>query len=278
MEKESKLWHEIISLHQNIPIRIFRSLDEKQSFIIPHFHEEIEIIYISNGVLEITDNTSQLKIKSGQFYILNSNIIHSTFFKGKRLEGIVLQISYPFLREVIPKIDYYQFHESLGSTDRKSIFTGHIKSLLATVESQEPYMYLRAYSLLFQIIEMLLTDYSCELTPKEKNINKKYFDRIQIITNYLKQNFHKNISLQELSDLVHLNPTYLSRFLKKNLGLSFYEYLTTIRLEYAQYQLHHTSLPIMQIIEESGFSSYSQFNKEFKSVYHKTPREFRKKL
>lgn len=275
-EQNDTLWHEIIKLEQDIPIRIFRSYDTEHSLIIPHFHDAIEIIYLSHGTLLVMDNTQHTILTEGNFHIFNSNSVHSTNFKGDVLEGIVLQISYSFVKRIFPAVDTLNFSESFSSSQEKIFFIKYLQQLLLIMESTEKLKYLDAYSLLFLILKMLISDYSRELSVKELNVNKKYFQRIQLISNYIDNNFHKQITLNEISNLVHLNPSYLSRFIKKNYGLTFYDYLTNIRLNYVYNQLTQTTLPIMQIIEESGFSSYPQFHKEFIKRYKKQPRALRK--
>ena len=64
-------------------------------------------------------------------------------------------------------------------------------------------------------------------------------------------------------------------FFKKNLGVSCIDYLISYRLRKATELLQHSSLSILEIASEVGFSNLSNFNRQFKKAYHMTPRQYR---
>lgn len=279
-EKKDNLWHEAVQFNEKVPVRIFKSIDYDYASVAPHFHEDLEIIYLSLGSLQVMEGTEYFTLQPNQIHIFNSNIVHGTLFEGKKLEGIVLQISYSFLRKICPDIDYYTFSEKKLSENHfhyTSLIEG-MNQLLIKLETQDEFTYLSAFSLLFQIIENLMRNSIQKITSKEVKINQKYFERNYTISNFIKEKFKEQISLIDLANELNLNSSYLSRFIKKNFGMTFYEYLSNVRLTFAYGQLTHSDTPIMQIVEESGFRSYVQFSKDFKKKYGVTPREIRKKL
>lgn len=271
--------HEIVPLNQHIPIRIFYGHDKERSYIVPHFHEDIEIIALKTGTLKLTDKTQNYFLKAGDIHIFNSNTIHSILSEDMSMEAVVLQISYKFVREFSPEIDLYQFSAQLFHEDHGSvhILREELFKLIACTESQSEFSNLKAYSILFHILELLLENFSYRITTKQARANSKYYQRIYKLTDYMKKHFSEQIFLTDLADMVHLNPSYLSRFFKQHFGITFYEYLTNIRLEYAYTQITQTDLPVMTIMDESGFQTYHQFNKEFKKRYNATPRQLRSK-
>ena len=92
---------------------------------------------------------------------------------------------------------------------------------------------------------------------------------------YIAAHFAEDLTLAEVANEVHMNPTYLSTLFKQVTGMSFKEYLNHIRIEEAQRLLSNTSYPIMQIALSCGFSDQSYFSKVFKKQTGLTPKQYR---
>ena len=94
---------------------------------------------------------------------------------------------------------------------------------------------------------------------------------------YLKKNFRKRITLEQLEQLFYLSGPYLSQVYKKEKGISIFHRLRQIRLEEAQRLLEKTSLSIQQIAQMCGYTNLSYFHRSFKMLYKMSPAEFRRK-
>jgi beta-xylosidase/AraC-like DNA-binding protein len=99
--------------------------------------------------------------------------------------------------------------------------------------------------------------------------------RIQSIRQYILQNYRSPITLQSLSTFFYLTPQYLSRFIKIHFHITFYKYLTNIRLESATVDLSRTDETLTDMAYNNGFPNLSAFNKAFKDKYGVTPTEYR---
>jgi AraC-like DNA-binding protein len=99
-------------------------------------------------------------------------------------------------------------------------------------------------------------------------------NRIDTLIEFINGNFKKQLSLQDFSDVVHLNPFHLLRIFKKSTGLSPYDYLITTRLEYAKTLLKRGWL-IQDTALEAGFYDTSHFCRLFKRSAGITPKEYR---
>jgi len=82
-------------------------------------------------------------------------------------------------------------------------------------------------------------------------------------------------SLYDLSKSTGYDYSYLSRYFKKTVGISFNTYVTQFRLSNACYLLENTDEPIVQCAFESGFSSLRIFNRSFQKELHTTPTQYR---
>jgi AraC-like DNA-binding protein len=101
--------------------------------------------------------------------------------------------------------------------------------------------------------------------------NKKMTD----VYNYIRENFHKEISLLKISRIAHMSPFAFSRFFTKSCGTGFIEYLNRIRMNKACHLLRETEYQVHVIASQCGFSSISNFNKQFRKSEGLAPREYR---
>jgi Bacterial regulatory helix-turn-helix proteins, AraC family./Glycosyl hydrolases family 39. len=113
---------------------------------------------------------------------------------------------------------------------------------------------------------------------KDEIIKNKYDERIGKIKEYINSNYKKSITLNDFADKELLTIPYLSKFIKKHLGMTFTDYLNSVRLNYAVEELINTDKPITRIALENGFSTTFLFNKCFKEAYKITPNEYRKQF
>lgn len=98
------------------------------------------------------------------------------------------------------------------------------------------------------------------------------------ITAYLQSEYkNPNLSLDTIAEVFSINKAYASSILKKHLGMSYKDYLSSIRIEAAKKLLSTTNMPISEITESTGFTNKQTFSRVFKSNTGMTALEYRKK-
>jgi two-component system response regulator YesN len=95
---------------------------------------------------------------------------------------------------------------------------------------------------------------------------------------YIWKNYNQDISLKQLAHAVGINSYYLSHLFRKEMGTSFLEYLTSVRLSVAKSLLKQNGLSMMDICLEVGYQDPSHFAKTFKRKEGVHPTEYRKRL
>lgn len=83
-----------------------------------------------------------------------------------------------------------------------------------------------------------------------------------------------DISLQDLSEYIGLNPTYFSLLFKEQMGISYIKYLTGVRMERAK-ALLRTGLRVNEVSEKVGYLNYRHFTELFKKAVGTTPGQYR---
>jgi AraC-like DNA-binding protein len=88
------------------------------------------------------------------------------------------------------------------------------------------------------------------------------------------ENFHQNISLNTVSDIIGMTPTSFCRYFKKHTKKSFHMVLNEIRVGHACKLLIENKMNISGISYESGFNNISNFNEQFKKIKGITPSQY----
>ena len=272
--------YEFIAPNEMMDIHLEFSIDPGQSVINKHYHDWIEIIYLIHGDLEVQINNRTTRKKKNEFIVINPMTIHST----RCLNGntaILLQIPLAFLEKFVPDIWEYNFSVDLDSEDpRVQTKLGNIRSTLQdlwiTYQFQVEGYIFRCYSLIFELIYILIHSFSQKVDRKELKKNQKNLERIQSIIDYVKENYRSPISIPEIAGEVGLNEIYFSRFFKANMGVTFLEYLNMVRLEKIYLDLLNTNMSIKDIQEKHGFYNEKVFRRMFRQVYGCSPHEARR--
>ncbi len=86
---------------------------------------------------------------------------------------------------------------------------------------------------------------------------------------YIKEHYCENITLKETADAVHMNADYLGKLFKKETGISFNAYVTSMKMEYADYLIRNTNLKKYEIAEKLGFTNFSYFSRIYSAYKSK---------
>ncbi|WBW97773.1 AraC family transcriptional regulator [Oceanirhabdus sp. W0125-5] len=100
---------------------------------------------------------------------------------------------------------------------------------------------------------------------------------IQKSIKYIHEHLTKEVPLEQVAQNVNLSPKYLSFLFKKEMGITFQNYLLKIRIQESKRLLDYTDYSILDIALEIGFKSQSYFTNAFKKYEGCTPNQYRKK-
>lgn len=113
----------------------------------------------------------------------------------------------------------------------------------------------------------------------EKEVPRSYTEFIERVDNWIKTDGYvqQGLTIKELSEILYTNRTYLSAYIKTMYKMTFREWITSLRLEYAKNILkEHPEINIQKLAESSGFLSQSNFIKLFSEKEGCTPAKWKK--
>ncbi len=144
------------------------------------------------------------------------------------------------------------------------------------------------FGLNFQYLNQLQRFQSLdELTPWLSRIMERFTDYVFNMTNvkhkdviyksidYIRNNYMKKITLDEVAANVYLSPSYFSKIFKEEMDTNFNTYLNHVRIEISKKLLGDPSISMVDVSNIVGFEDQSYFSKVFKKMTGQTPKKFR---
>ena len=262
---------------------------EKTEFDFPlHFHEEFELNFILNGKgVKRTIGDHSEEIGCIELVLIGSNLPHfwqTNNFEPKdqndKITEVTIQFHKDLLEEKFLQRNQLFFINNLFQKASKGILfseetANNLKEKIINLPNKTGFHSVLDF---FSILHELSTAPSMRLlssaTFVENPINY-HSRRLEKTFDYIRKNFHKEITLDEISKLNGMTLVSFSRFIKKRTGKTFIDSLNDIRLGYATRLLIDSTESISEIDYKCGYNNISYFNRLFKSKKKLTPKEFR---
>lgn len=272
--------YETVVTDEKIPLRIIAHEEVNGNrHVNKHWHQSLELIYCTKGVITCFINSKRYDVKEEELLLVNTNEIHSLYSSATD-KGIILQLPLVYF------LSYYQEHRNLffdvmqsGKEEALLKIKACMVEMMRLKKERKTGYDLRIHSLLYEMEYILITHFSC--VKEKRDIvfkTQKYLNRLSEITNYLQQHYQEDIRLEDVADYFSLAPQYLSRFFKKYANISFSDYVSSIRLDYAYKDLMNTDNSILKIAMDNGFANPRSFSDAFRNVYGETPSKFKKHM
>lgn len=242
-----------------------------------HFHQNLEIVYVLEGSVEVQIEPETYNLKKGDFLLINANKRHSWRATEEKILLASFQINFTMLAE------YMGTNQLLfwcNTTADKNESYEQLKRVLDQMlnrfydKEKEGAIYLN--SIYYEAIYLLVAYFMIKADDVRMKENfTPDNSRIFEIQNYVQANYQKQLSLNDLAQKLYLSNAYLSKYIKKHFGLSFLEYVNNIRLFHAVDELLYSEKKITRIALDNGFPTTAAFNKAFKEIYNMTPSAYR---
>lgn len=113
---------------------------------------------------------------------------------------------------------------------------------------------------------------------RRKSRSMSYTAAVRLSVQYMRENYGRKITLDEVAAYVHLSRAYLSMLFKKEVGQNFSTYLQEIRLEAARELMGGRDISVQEIADRTGFFDASHLSRTFKARYGCSPTEYRKEI
>lgn len=269
-EKEKKMANTIYKFETDMlkGKSIYVSQKRDSIWARKHWHNYYELVYFKRYLGSCTMNGEKYPIYDGCLFLLTPKDFHEITTQEAEDQCALIvafdeHIADPIVLDALTKGPFvsYDISQSLGSKldelyDTFGLDRGY----------QKQYVKHLFNCILIEVIEKAsaVADHSSEISPIVR-------DSISLMLS----DPTAELSLAYFAKKFNVTGAYFSRLFHKHAGVSFKQYLTSLRLEYAKQLLEEASLPIIGIGYDCGFNTPSQFYRAFKKKYCMTPSEYR---
>lgn len=271
-------------------------LVDQDCLILPHRHaDEYELYYCRSGAVRFHAGPCTETLRSGDFILIAPTTMHSTVYEpdeAARFVSLHFSLS-PSKRSTAwrqPEVpSEMRFFEQLLQTltpDTPLLCRDkeHCDALFTEIEAELLQKRSGWQLMLRSLYLSLLVRLSRNLFQKADNTEAAAEDETRLhtslnipilLTKYMRANYKKDVSLQELAELCHLAPRQVERVFEKYFNETYKQTLTAYRIEHCKYWLRHSSDSLEAIAARIGFSSANALIRAFKQREGITPSQYR---
>ena len=245
-----------------------------------HYHPELELTFIAKGRGTRFVGNSILPFAENDLVLLGANLPHNytSFNQGEEhsQEAIVIQ----FPADIFSAYKECELlHVLYKEAERGIHFINPDKKTLQLLHDFETMFKAEQLSVLLQLLHRLHIDgnrkYLSSVSFHHQIANANTQNKVKSITCYILENLDKKLTVKKMAERANMVEQSFCRWFKKAVGHSFVTFLNLSRIEQACMYLSTTDKYIQAIAFDCGFESVSHFNRTFKKLKGKSPREFR---
>lgn len=251
-----------------------------------HWHPEIELTLLVSGEMIYKINNDTFHITQEQALFGNSSTLHAGYmYQEKDCEYISITFdpklvygyenSLVYTKYIKPLIQNYTLPSIYFDLSQKwhAAAIDIIKDIINIGTEKEPAYELDIMMKLEQLWKLLVIN-NAE-TSENTIIRKGSYERLRDIISYVEQNYSSNITLDDISNTIHLCKSECSRMFKKHMNVSLFDFIAQYRIEKSLYYLTHTNLPVSEIATLVGFNDPNYFTKVFHKQKGCSPLKYR---
>lgn len=237
-----------------------------ENFDFPaHMHHCFELLCVTSGVMEAEVDGVTYTLSAGESLLIFPNQIHSMRTpEGSQSRHILClfatRLVSAFTEKITSRIpadnrfplDQFYVHQLLGFQDNpdKIILKGFLYSVCGVFDQSADY----------------------------REAGDRPAMLLYTVFRFVEENYTASCSLYDLSRHTGYDYAYLSRYFKKNVGISYNDYVNQYRISEACYLLQNREMTILDIASECGFNTVRSFNRHFREQLDTTPAEYRKQV
>ncbi|MGS2762277.1 AraC family transcriptional regulator [Sinomicrobium sp. M5D2P9] len=251
-----------------------------------HYHPEIELVYVNGGAGKRQIGSHISYYTEGDLILIGSNLPHCGFtdkLTGNKSETVI-QMKPNFLgNDFLERPEMKNIQTLFDRAKGGIAFYGDTKKEIGKkIEGMSMQSQFNRLLTILSVLHDLQDSKEYKILNAAESFSMETEvqdnERINRVFNFVKDNYQRQISLDEVAELVSMTVPSFCRYFKKINNKTFTKFVNEYRLVHASKLLAEKPMSITEICLESGFNNFSHFNKSFKEFTGKSPSEYRHEL
>ncbi len=226
-----------------------------------HIHQSFEIMAVRQGSMEITVDSKVQLLQEGDMALIFPNQIHS--IASRECSHMVCIFSTELVKAFTTRV--------FGKVPLENRFRPGPYLMEALDKLTEDATIIEKKGILYS----LCAEFDKTAEYQERNDEETLLYKIFM---FIELNYNRDCSLSCLAKETGYSYSYLSRYFKRIVNISFNDYVNQYRINNACYLLGNSGYSVVQCALESGYDSLRSFNRNFQKLMSVTPVEYRKSL
>lgn len=255
----------------NLPVIVFGiGYEDNQPHVVRKEGYPMPQIFIcksGKGTLKV--NEVDYVIEKGTFFYLSPNTPHEYYGTTNKWEVEWIIFSGNQINKILSELNFNSTKVAiLSNLDKIEVYYNKI---FISLKSDDYLGKVISSSILYEILVEFFT-----LLQKVNEIET--IERNNIVNNikhYIDNHYNETLTLEDLSELVHVTPQYLCKMFKRQLNLRPFQYIAMKRIQQAKILLNDSNMSINEIAYYVGYNDCSYFCAIFKKSEMISPSEFR---
>lgn len=262
--------------------------DLSNTLITGESHDFPEIYYVEQGNSEAIVDGISLLLNAGSLMIYGPNVFHGTA-KRHIPGGIVDIISFEVNSNILDPLYNRPIKLNVRQRERFETLIAKGRSLLEITDPQNdtrgnafaPNTDLREIQQLKNLLELFLLEISQSIEKEEIHISTPnqeqiYRQQMECLTNFLKENLDRNLTLKEMESALWISEASLRRLVQRYKDCGPVAYFHELKIREAKHLIRTTDLSMTEISNRLGFSSLHYFSRLFREKTGSSPTEYRR--
>jgi AraC-like DNA-binding protein/quercetin dioxygenase-like cupin family protein len=282
----------LIHLPEDFPLMVYPLSFIHGSHNTPNYHDCLEICYVEKGTGTFHIGEKTYPVQPGDVFVIGNTELHVLRINYHNLLRVVNlyflpsmihfpganMVDFQYLQPFYDHSVEFSHRIPTGSAVNAEILALFGRICREMTERGSHYQ-IAAKSLLCEILLLLVRFYDQFAIDHSESENRmERLQRLKKVFSCMQEHYQEKISLEKLSTIACMSPSYLCKFFKQTTGCTLKEYLHRIRIDKAQELLIIRKFSITQVGLEVGFDNHGYFCRVFRKINGISPKEFCQKL
>ncbi|WP_419883596.1 AraC family transcriptional regulator [Peribacillus sp. B-H-3] len=266
------------------PLHVYSKVRDRDYHVGYHWHDELEFIFVEDGVMEITINSKVVNVTKGQFIFINSGDFHQVTAKGPSIHHAIvfhpqiLNFGYPDKSQtsIITPITNGTFRFPAYTQIEAELNKLIADRLINIISINKNESAISALHIKIILLEIIMALFDRNLFSELQTNAKEKQENIKKVITYIQSHYFKKITLEELASILDMNKNYFSKYFHESVGKTPIAYINEYRCEKAAELLKNSNFKVLDISFMVGFENFSYFIRKFKEHKRYSPTHYKK--